>query len=176
MDAWQAFFELSRGTSQTFQDGLVRLFLIVSPFSATRMLGGSVGLSYGVQAAITVTAMIFVAIVWRRNTRLAARAAVLISATMISLPVILFYDLTLAGVALAWIMRDAASTGYRRWEKSALVVVICAPLLTIGVAYSLKWPLGLIATVLLFILSVRRAFMPGSGEGAALDAVGRAAP
>ena len=159
IDAWQAFFDLSRGTSRTFQDGLVEFFLIVSPFSATRMLGGSVGLSYGVQAAITLTAMISVAIVWRRNTRLPARAAVLISATMISLPVILFYDLTLAGVAIAWIMRDAASTGYRRWEKSGLVVVICAPLLAVGMAYAMKWPLGLIATVLLFILSVRRALM-----------------
>ncbi|HLZ66970.1 MAG TPA: glycosyltransferase family 87 protein [Aliidongia sp.] len=157
-DAWQAFLELSRGVSQTFQAGQVEFFLIVSPFSASRMLGGSVGLSYGVQAAVTLTAMVFVAIVWRRNMRPAARAAVLISATMISLPVILFYDLTLAAVAIAWILRDAATTGYLRWEKSALLVVFCTPLVAIAAAYAAKWPLGLIATVLLFVLSVRRAF------------------
>jgi alpha-1,2-mannosyltransferase len=169
IDTWRGFLELSQGTSQAFQNGSVNFFLMVSPFSAVRMLGGGAVSAWAVQGAVTLIAMIAVAVVWGRPTRPAARAAVLVAATMIALPVILFYDLTLAGVAIAWILRDARTTGYHPWEKITLVLVFCAPMMAISAAFSLKWPIGLIATGLLFVLAVRRALSSEFVETVAVD-------
>ena len=66
------------------------------------------------------------------RSSLPVRALVLIAAGLIAPPVILFYDLLPAAIAIAWLMIDARRTGFLPWEKVALCVIWIVPILSRG--------------------------------------------
>jgi len=84
------------------------------------LLGGSPSTAYAVQTAATLSAGLLVGFVWRSGFCLPIRAATLAAATLVAIPVILIYDLTLAGVAAAWLLRGRGSNELPIWEKAAL--------------------------------------------------------
>ena len=56
-----------------------------------------------------MSAGIIVVAAWRRRLSLPTRAAVLAAATVVAAPLVLLYDLMLAAVAAAWLVRDRNS-------------------------------------------------------------------
>jgi len=114
------------------------------------------------QAMATLTMAVLVALVWRRQVSAGARAMVLIGATLLSLPVILFYDLTLAAVALAWAWREAASGGaesrFLPWEKFGYALVFLVPLLSRGLGHAYGVPIGPLAGLVLLSAGWARAW------------------
>ena len=87
------------------------------------VLGGGVSLAYVVQGLVTLMVSIAVAIAWKRNVSLPARAAILIAATPIAVPIVMFYDLMLVGVAMAWLVRAGCESAFPPWHRTALVVL-----------------------------------------------------
>src|SRR5207244_1709501 len=77
-----------------------------SPFGAVRLLGGPVALAYVVQVAASLAAAMLVFIVWWRKLSLPIRAASLTAATLVAVPVAIFYDLMLGTVAVCWLARN----------------------------------------------------------------------
>jgi hypothetical protein len=63
---------------------------------------------------------LLVGFVWRCGLALPIRAATLAAATMVAIPVILIYDLMLAAVAAAWLVRAREEYAFPLWEKAAL--------------------------------------------------------
>jgi hypothetical protein len=109
------------------------------------------------QAVATLVAGIVVALVWRRDLPLPIRAATLGAATLVAIPVALIYDLMLAGVAAAWLLRDP--TGLAGWEKVVLAALFMLSIVPPGLAEVLHFPTGPIATLSLLALTAGRGLL-----------------
>ena len=153
---WQAFLDSLPLTREiVIEQGRTGWEKIMSPFAAVRSWGGSVGLAYAAQGAVTLAAI--AATLWlARKARPDVRNSAVTAAVLISTPYVLDYDyvVLLAGIAFLW--RDAERHGWLSWEKSALALVWIAPLIARNVAAATMFPLGLLTAILLLTLAVRR--------------------
>jgi hypothetical protein len=134
---------------------------MVSVFATARSLGCGLGTAYAIQAVVTFGCAVTTALIWRGNLSLATRAATLLSATVLSVPLILFYDLTIVGMALAWLVCPAQrslSTG----GKLAVGFVFACSLLTRSVTPYLGVSLGLVAAVTTFGMAMWQALQEGA--------------
>jgi alpha-1,2-mannosyltransferase len=157
-NVWQAFIVAITGSHTIYESGQVDFAAFVSAFGAVRLIGGSPDLAYIVQAVSSVTAGLLVAVVWRRGLSLPLRAATLAAGTLTALPLILFYDFVLAGVAIVWLVRAGRETGFMPWEKLTLTAVFAAPLLSRGIGTSTHVPIATFAALALLVLCAARAW------------------
>jgi alpha-1,2-mannosyltransferase len=154
---WEAFFDLTKAITTTFETGRVGYAGLVSPFGAVRLLGGTIPLAYGIQGLIAMAAATLTAFVWWHGLSLPIRAMTLVATTLCSVPVILFYDLLPMTVVIAWLMVDARKTGYLPWEKTTLAIVWLIPMLSRSAGIAFGVPLGPVATIGLLIFVTMRA-------------------
>lgn len=154
---WEAFFLLTRTVTSTFETGKVDFAGLISLFGAVRMLGGGVMLAYGLQALAALAAAVLTAFVWAKDLSLPVRAMTLIAATLVSVPVILFYDLLSVTVAIAWLLHDARKTGFLPWEKTTLAIVWLIPMMSRSAGLAANIPLGPLATGALLVFVTIRA-------------------
>jgi hypothetical protein len=117
---WSDFFTTVAASHATYESGRVSFGGLVSPFGAVLLLGGNSATAYAVQAGATLSAGLLVGFVWRSGLALPIRAATLAAATLVAIPVILIYDLTLAGVAAVWLVSARGGDELPVWEKVAL--------------------------------------------------------
>src|SRR5262249_43821114 len=148
---------------------------MVSPFGAVRLMGGSIGVAYTVQACASLIAAAAVVVVWRRGLSMATRAAVLASATLVAAPLSLLYDLMLASIAALWLLRAGRSLATRGWEIGAFAALVPALLLSSPMLAE-KWhlPLFPFAALALFALATGRALRELTQCGDADARFGRA--
>jgi len=157
-ETWRVYLIYAQSAADSFSSGRIGYAGLVSLFAAARLLGGGVWLAYGIQGAAILLAALLTAFVWWRDASQPVRAMVLIAATLISPPVILFYDLLPAAVAIAWLLLDTRRTGgFLPWEKTVLAAIWLVPILSRGVGIAWGLPLGPIATIGLLALAMRRA-------------------
>jgi alpha-1,2-mannosyltransferase len=117
-ETWHDFLAAAAGSHATYESGEVTFGGFVSPFGAVRLLSGTRVAAYAVQTVATFAAGILVSFVWHRRYPLPIRAATLAAATLVAIPVVLIYDLMLAAIAAAWLIRDERQL--RAWEASVL--------------------------------------------------------
>lgn len=153
---WSDFFAAAAASHATYESGRVAFGGLVSPFGAVLLLGGSAATAYAVQAGATLSAGLLVGFVWRSGLTLPIRAATLAAATLVAIPVILIYDLTLAGVAAAWLARARGGSGLPVWEKVALAGAFLLLLDPRDLAEVSRVPIApLIALALLVVVATR---------------------
>jgi hypothetical protein len=76
------------------------------------------------------------------------------------LPVMLDYDLTTTGLAILFLLREAAATGFRPYEKTAVAAMFALPWITWIFRTDLNIPLDpLIPTAFMLIVAAR---LPGT--------------
>jgi hypothetical protein len=143
---WYAFLTTTLLAQSVFETGRVGFYHLVSLFGAVRLIGGGTGLAMSIQGLAMLGAAVAVAVVWYRCADMAVRAATLIAATLVALPVILFYDLLPATIAMAWLMRDARRHGYFPWEKTVLCAMYPIALLCRGIGEKTHVPIGWLLT------------------------------
>jgi alpha-1,2-mannosyltransferase len=156
--SWEAFIVAITGSHTTYESGQIDFAAFVSSFGAVRLVGGGPALAYAVQGVVSLAAAALVVVVWRRNLSLPVRAATLASATLVALPLILFYDFMMAGVAMAWLVRAGRQSGFLPWEKLILAAVFVTPMAARGVGTALHLPIGTIAGYALLGLCAMRAW------------------
>ena len=160
-ETWSAFLVLSASkTTSLFAAGKIPFAGLVSPYAAMRMLGLPDPAAWDSQIAISVAMAILVAVVWWGHSSLAVKSTILLAATLLAMPVILFYDLTLAALALAWIWRESLNkngqTLFLPWEKAIFVVVFIVPIVSRGLGTACHIPIGPFAALVILRLSVVR--------------------
>ena len=155
--SWQDFFSVATASHSTFEFGRINLAGVISPFGAARLVGMDVMAAYAVQTVSTLTMMVLVAWVWWRDCSLEVRAATLLAATLLAVPVVLLYDLMLAAMAALWLLRTARRSGFLPWEKTSIVLIFIVPLLTLGLGQSWHVRVAPLAAVLLLANALRRA-------------------
>jgi hypothetical protein len=168
-DTWRDFLTIAMTSPGTYENGRIQLAGIISPFAALRVIGVGTSLAYLLQLAATLAAALFVAYVWRQRVSLPVRAAALIAATLVAVPVMLLYDLMLALLAMTWLVRAARRTGFLPWEKMTFVVLFFAALVTLSAGRYLHLPLALIGDVaLLAVIAVRALGETGQRQPSAV--------
>ncbi len=143
---WHAWLTTAVLAQSVFETGRVGFYHLVSLFGAVRLVGGGTDIAMIVQALALLGAAVSVAIVWYRRADPGIRAATLIAATLVALPVILFYDLLPATLAMAWLIRDARARGYFPWEKTILCAMYPIALLCRGIGEKTHVPIGWLLT------------------------------
>lgn len=156
VETWQAFLATAAGSPDTYSSGRIDLSGLVTPFAAALILGGGPTTAYVVQAAATVGGALLVVYVWRGGFSQPLRAATLLACTMAAVPVVLLYDLMIAAVATAWLVRAGKEHGFLPWEKAALAGLFILPLFSRNIGSSLCLPISSLAVVALFVAVIAR--------------------
>ncbi|MBV8120062.1 MAG: DUF2029 domain-containing protein [Alphaproteobacteria bacterium] len=153
---WHDFLAEALRSHATYESGKVSFGGFVTPLGAVLLLGGAAPAAYAVQAAATLIAGLLVAHVWRSGRPLTIRAATLAAATLVAIPVALVYDLMLAAVAAAWLIRDEG--GLSAWENTIFGVLIILALDPRDVAEAWHLPVAPLVAVAVLALAAIRAF------------------
>lgn len=157
---WQAFLSVAPASPGVYNTPAGDIPGLTSPYGAVLQLGGGTFAAGIVQGCVTLGAVALVAWVWRRRRSLALRAAMLIAATPVAVPICMFYDLMLSGLALAWLVRHGVREGFPPWTRSAMVLVFLLPLLSSKVAGDARLLMAPAAALGTFALAVAFAFPP----------------
>jgi glycosyl transferase family 87 len=139
-NTWQQFLLAATASHATYESGQVSLGAFVTPFGAVMLLDGAPATAYAVQAIALLAGAAAVGWVWHRGLSLAVRAATLCAATLLAIPVALFYDLMLATVAVCWLYRSKGGI-LPEW-RVALAGLFAACLYPVSLFDSLRLPVG----------------------------------
>ena len=156
VETWHAYLAAFAGSDAVYASGRIDYAGIVTPFGAARLLGFGPGASYLAQASVTGFMALLVAMVWWKVPNRSLRAAALLSATLLAVPLALLYDKLLLLVAIAWLVRDARRDGFPPWEKTVLLGVWLGSMAEYAVASAWHVPLGPLITCLVLLLAMRR--------------------
>ena len=139
---WHAFLAAAGASRSVYETGHIPFTGFVTPFGAVMQLGGTPVIALAVQAVATLAAAMLVAFVWRRSLPLPIRAATLASATLIAVPLALFYDLMLAAIAGLWLLRAEGRYRLSDWGRAALAFLFLLTFNPRGLAAYWHLPVG----------------------------------
>jgi alpha-1,2-mannosyltransferase len=169
VETWSAFVATATASPEMYQSGRILFAGMANVFGGTRVLGAESTLAYGLQAVATVSAGIIVVAAWRRQLSLPTRAAALAAATVVAAPLVLLYDLMLAAVAAAWLVRDRNSPAASAWEMVLLAVIYLV--LLDGRTLAEEWhvPIFPLAAIGVLAIAAGRAWRELALDRAAAD-------
>jgi multidrug transporter EmrE-like cation transporter len=174
---WADYLHAFAGSGSVYATGKVAIAGYVTPFGAALLAGAPPRLAMAVQAMVSLLCAVAVWRVWRGPAPLAARAGVLIAATLLSVPLALFYDLLPLALCIFWFARAGQRDGFLPWEKFVLASLYLVPLISRYVGEGLlHLPLGPVAGVAVLSIGLLRA-RPAASAAAdpAVTAVSRRA-
>jgi hypothetical protein len=149
---WHAFLVAAEGSPGLYQSGRVAFAGFVTPFGAVLLLGGTPLLAYAAQAVAALCAATLVAAVWHHPFPLPLRAAVLAAATLVAVPLALFYDLMLASIAGLWLFRSERGGLFPDWAGWGLLGLFVLSLNPRALAEHRHLPIGPLISLSLFAL------------------------
>ncbi len=154
---WQAFFAMAqRSVGGAIDSGKVLLAGRVDPAGAAQFVGLPAAAAHGVWLAALLAAAACVAALWRRGWSEAACAGLAAGVT-IAAPFALFYDLVIASLAAAWLVRAGRRDGFLAGEKRTFGFLLLATLMAAHpVVATLHVPFGLVVGPALLALAMRR--------------------
>lgn len=161
LGAWQGFLADSGLARASLEQGLVGDAKMQSAFAAVRLVGGPVGLGYAVQAAFAAAAAAGLVWLQRRAPGSAAFGPAMIVAALIVSPFLLDYDLVILAAPMAWLVSEAARTGFRDWEKTTLAAAFVLPAVSRSLASTAHLPLAPFVLAALLTLVLRRGVEDG---------------
>jgi hypothetical protein len=156
VETWRAYLTAFAGSDAVYASGRIDYAGIVTPFGAARLLGFAPPVSYLAQACVTASMVLAVGLIWRRSPDRSLRAATLLSATLLAVPLALLYDKLLLLVAIGWLVREGRKEGFGTWEKTVLLAVYPASLAEYAVGSAWHLPLGPLISCAVLALAVRR--------------------
>jgi hypothetical protein len=166
-DVWQAFRDSMNFTQVVvLEQGGTGWEKIQSVFSAVRMWGAGVHTAYAVQATLALMLAASLAWLWQSDAAFELKASALATACLLATPYVLDYDLVVVAIAIAFFARHGFDRGFRDYEISLLAAAWIVPLLSRGVAGVTGIPLGLLALLALYIVTLRRAALDRAEVGA----------
>jgi hypothetical protein len=128
-----------------------------SAFAAVRLLGGSVGLAYGLHGLVMAMVLAATVWIWRGQADGRLKAASLMTGALLATPYVFDYDLLLLAPAMAALVSHDLERGFRPFEKSFLALAFAMPILARQIAMTVFIPAGFLTTLILFLLIVAKA-------------------
>jgi len=157
-DVWHAFIDSMNFTQVVvLEQGGTGWEKIQSAFSAARNWGADVHTAYAIQIALGAMLAATLAWLWHSEAAFELKASALATASLLATPYVLDYDLVVLAISIAFLVRHGFAGGFRDYEISALAAAWIMPLLSRAIAGATGIPLGLIAMLALYGLTLRRA-------------------
>lgn len=164
-DTWAAFLASTEASRRLLlEEGGVGFEKLQSIFAAVRIWGGGVTLAYLVQGVVSAAAIGGTAWAWHANRNPELNAALLLAATALASPHILDYDLMLLAPAMAFFVAARSDGRFAPHEISLLAAVWITPLLARTVAGLAAVPIGVLASLALFVVVMRASIGPATGR------------
>jgi hypothetical protein len=161
---WQGFFNSLPLARAMLVNSLVDPAKLQSAYAAVRVLGGSNGLGWVVQAVVATGAMIAVFYTARLRRSPGADIAAIPAAALLATPYVFDYDLTALSIPLAWLFREGSRTGFHPWEKSILALAFVLPQISRSLASWGKLPLAPLIIAALLVAVLRRSSAIGARD------------
>lgn len=120
---WLAFLQAAVHSDAVYASRSIDLGGLTTPFGVALVLGAAPAVASAIQAAATLVIAAIVWTVWHRNETIAIKGAILAAATPLAVPVAMFYDLMLVGVALAFLVRAVQPGGLAAWQRCGVMAV-----------------------------------------------------
>jgi hypothetical protein len=157
---WHAFID-SMNFTQTvvLEQGGTGWEKIQSIFSAARNWGADIKTAYAIQIALAAMLAATLAWLWHSDAAFELKASALATASLLTTPYVLDYDLVVLAIAIAFLVRHGFARGFRDCEVSLLAAAWIVPLLSRGVAGATGIPLGLIVMLALYGFTLKRALL-----------------
>jgi hypothetical protein len=157
---WSAFVASTHWSETVLlEQGAVGWEKLQSIFAAARMWGAGAHTAYAAQSALFLMLAATLAWLWRSDAAFELKAAALATACLLATPYVLDYDLVVLAIAIAFFTRDGLKRGFHDYEISVLAAAWLVPLLSRSIASLAGIPLGLIAMLLLYVITLRRALL-----------------
>ncbi len=161
--SWHAYLLALADSRQVYESGRIEFAGFITPFGAARLMGWASATAYALQGVCAVLMAVLVALVWRGRASLPQRAAILLVATLLAIPLALIYDQMVALLAIGWLLREAREAGFLAWEKLALLTVYPLSLLSVFAGLTRHWPFGPLVSLVVLALCLRRVWPPARG-------------
>ncbi len=164
MEPWHGFVTNLTTIAGWDAAGVLRAWRMPSVYVQAKSLGLPGGAAMAVQLAAAMGAATAVVWIWRRVQSDTLRGAVLVAAIPLASPYVFEYDLVVLILAVLLLWRDGLARGWHRGEPLGLLLVWVMAVLPPAVTESLGCHPGVLFTVLLLGLVVRRALRDGDGR------------
>lgn len=150
-DSWQASAAIMRAADADF------LLRMATPYSQVRLYFGET-VALIAAGAVGLAMLALVTASWRRfGGDALASGALMLAATVFASPYLFNYDLPFLVLPILWLVSEGMRSGFREWEKLALVALWFAPYATRAAALPLGLNLMPLASALLVWLVWSRA-------------------
>lgn len=130
--SWQASAAIMAGDSADFY------LRMATPYSQLRLFMPP-EVALGINIALAACLIALTALAWRRSADPLATGALMLAGTALASPYLFNYDLPFLILPVLWLVREGRRTGFRDWEKLALLALFAAPYATRAIAL----PMGL---------------------------------
>jgi hypothetical protein len=157
IETWQSYITAGTHAAETYKFGRIDFSGMISLFGAVRLVGGGLVTAYAAQIAAAIAATAAMAWLWWTDARLELRAASLAAATLLTVPVVLLYDLMLAGVAMAWLFRGSRGRADNAGQATCFAAIFLIMLIMRDLGSAYHMPLGPLPALLLLGRTMRRA-------------------
>jgi Glycosyltransferase family 87 len=148
-EGWASFFHTLVDRQSSLSPDTEVPLALHSVFGLLRWAETSAEVSWGGHLVVAAVVVLTVCVVWAKPIPFSLKAAVLcIGSAMVS-PYILFYDLCILSIAVAFLVCDGMSRGFLPGER--LVIFICFVAL-----FFVQVPVGPVICAILFSLAARR--------------------
>jgi hypothetical protein len=148
-EGWVSFLHTLLDRQSTLSPDSAVPLALHSVFGLLRWVEASGRVSWGGHMVVAAIVALTVCVVWAKPTPFSLKAAMLcIGSAMVS-PYILFYDLCILTIAVAFLVRDGMSRGFLPGERT--VILICFAAL-----FLVQVPIGPVVCAALFLLAARR--------------------
>jgi alpha-1,2-mannosyltransferase len=154
---WRAFLQNAALAQSTLENGLVDPAKMQSLYAAVRVLHGGLALAAVAQTILAIVVAALLAKAAARRPGGTAEGALTVSACLLCTPFLLDYDLVCLALPLAWVTARAQETGWRPWEKIALLMAYALPAVSRSSATFAGLPVGPLVMLGLFAVVWRRA-------------------
>jgi arabinofuranan 3-O-arabinosyltransferase len=151
---WLAFANWLPVTSNAFlSEGRAEIEKMQSVFALLRTLGATEWIAWSGQIALSSAIAVAIWIVWRRRDHAyELKAAALGLGVLLATPYIYLYDMVTITIPIAFLIGLGMSLGFLRFEIPA----IAAAMLLVAIFPFVKLPVGLLASLILAALILRR--------------------
>jgi arabinofuranan 3-O-arabinosyltransferase len=154
LESWLAFFHWVPRFSQAFlTEGKTTWWKLQSIYSMVRYLGGGEPLGWAFQWVLTASVAVVLALMWRSRVPYTLKAAALGAGTLLTTPYLFMYDMMVLAIPIGFLVRIGLQRGFRSYELPALGAVLAL----IGYYMFTGTPTGLVATLIVAAMVLRRA-------------------
>ncbi len=157
----EAFLHDLPTVQRLIDGGFLPWGMMPSPYVFALSLGTPTSAAMALQVAVAIATAVCVWIAWRTpEAPFEARAAVLVIGALLVSPYVFYYDLTWAGLGMAWLVTLGMRHGFRRGERNILAAAWVTPLAMYGVRGLTHVQIGFPVLLALLTLAMLRATSP----------------